>query len=60
MRELDGLSSLGPEQSARLCDLFSRSEQRQKEQMRVAIDNALRHVPRLLRGPIIRILRGQR
>lgn len=48
--------SLTPDQAAGLADLVVAVEARQRADLRAAVDQGIRHVPRLLRGPVKALL----
>lgn len=59
-RELGGaapavLAELGAAEQARLAATLKAAKQRQQKHLGEAIDEALRHIPALLRGPIRRL-----
>lgn len=55
---LSALEALTPSEQASLSEAVRNVQERQREELQNAIDNALKHVPMLLRKPILKILRG--
>ncbi|HWU69439.1 MAG TPA: hypothetical protein VN046_11200 [Stenotrophobium sp.] len=56
--ELSALDALDAAQLQNLLQGFRNAQSRQRADMQKAIDGALRHIPALLRGTVLRILRG--
>lgn len=56
--QLKGLETLKPEQLETLRSGFLQAQKRQRTDMQQAIDGAMKYVPALLRGTILKILRG--
>ena len=52
------LASLGDEQLADLAEAIETARTRQREELHAAIDDAYGHLPRLLRGPLRKVLGG--
>jgi hypothetical protein len=57
-RTLSELERLEPSQINVLREGFLKAQTRQRADMTQAIDAALKHVPALLRGAVLKILRG--
>lgn len=57
-RAPDGLSTLTDEELTDLADLLHDAKQRQSEALEGAIEEALGIVPRLVRGPVRKVLFG--
>ena len=55
---LAALEQLPPPQLTALRKAFQQAQQRQRADLQKAIDSALKHVPALLRGTVLKILRG--
>ncbi|MGH8461550.1 MAG: hypothetical protein ACRESS_08100 [Stenotrophobium sp.] len=56
--ELAALETLNTAQLQALLQGFRTAQTRQRADMQKAIDGALKHIPALLRGTVLRILRG--
>jgi len=54
----DGLTQLGDEQLLALADLLQDAKARGQEELREGVEDSLNFVPRLMRGPVRRILFG--
>ena len=54
----DGLTQLGDEQLLALADLLQDAKARGQEELREGVEDSLSFVPRLMRGPVRRILFG--
>lgn len=52
------LTALTDEQHARLADAIDAARDAQKKALRTATDNGLEFVPKLLRGPVKKVLFG--
>jgi hypothetical protein len=57
-RAPDGLSTLTDEELTHLADLLQDAKQRQTKALETAIEEALGIVPRLVRGPVRKVLFG--
>lgn len=60
-RPVDTLAALNGLDDAQLKNLlqgFRAAQSRQRADMQAAIDGALKHIPALLRGTVLKILRG--
>ncbi|MGH8504445.1 MAG: hypothetical protein ACRETM_00600 [Stenotrophobium sp.] len=57
-RELSALDALDGAQLQSLLQGFRGAQTRQRADMQKAIDGALKHIPALLRGAVLKILRG--
>jgi hypothetical protein len=53
-----GLDALSDEQVADLAGALRTSRERQSAALEEAMEDALRHVPRLLRGPVRKMMMG--
>jgi len=58
VRPPDGLHTLTDESLTHLADRLRDAKQRQSRELEVGIDEALQIVPRLVRGPVRKILFG--
>ncbi|MGH8456160.1 MAG: hypothetical protein ACRETW_09620 [Stenotrophobium sp.] len=56
--ELTSLGALAPDQLQALADGFLSAQKTQRAELEKAIQEALGHLPALVRGPVIKILRG--
>lgn len=56
--DLSGFERLKAADQAALNAAVQDVQRRQREELQAAIDNALKHVPALLRKPVVKILRG--
>jgi hypothetical protein len=54
----DGLSTLTDDELSHLADLLRDTKQRQSQALEAAIESALGIVPRLVRGPVRKVLFG--
>lgn len=57
-RAPDGLEQLGDEQLRAFTDKLHHAKQRQSEALQGAVEEALEIVPRMVRGPVRKILFG--
>lgn len=58
--QLSAFAELAEPELARLADAIERAERRQAAELETAIANAIAHLPLLLRGPVQRLLGGDR
>ncbi len=54
----DGLTALGEHERSAFAGVLHDAKARQSQELEVAIEQSLRHMPRLLRGTIRKILFG--
>lgn len=54
----EGLDGLGDEQLIALARLLKDAKRRQSDALQIAVEEALNVVPRLLRGPVRKVLFG--
>lgn len=56
VEELQPFAALDTDHQERLLMAIQEAKRKQHDSLEVAVDGAMQHIPRLLRGPVLRIL----